>query len=91
MPESLGPNIVPKFRERLGEVQALFEHILEQTVGVSQPRELKPTIQYACQRYGIDGSSISCHVLPALPSVATICTGTRPGLPQRPFGELPDR
>jgi non-heme chloroperoxidase len=36
MPESLGPNMVPKFREGLGEVQTLFERILEQTFGVSE-------------------------------------------------------
>ena len=36
MPESLGPNMVPKFREGLGEIQALFERILEQTFGVSE-------------------------------------------------------
>ena len=36
VPESLGPNMVPKFREGLGEVQALFERILEQTFGVSE-------------------------------------------------------
>jgi non-heme chloroperoxidase len=36
MPDSLGPNMVPKFREGLGEVQALFERILEQTFGVSE-------------------------------------------------------
>jgi non-heme chloroperoxidase len=36
MPESLGPNMVPKFREGLGEVQGLFERILEQTFGVSE-------------------------------------------------------
>jgi non-heme chloroperoxidase len=36
MPESLGPNMVPRFREGLGEVQALFERILEQTFGVSE-------------------------------------------------------
>jgi len=36
MPESLGPNMVPRFREGLGEVQALFERILGQTFGVSE-------------------------------------------------------
>jgi non-heme chloroperoxidase len=36
VPESLAPNMVPKFREGLGEVQALFERILEQTFAVSE-------------------------------------------------------
>jgi non-heme chloroperoxidase len=36
MPESLGPNMVPRFREGLGEVQVLFERILEQTFAVSE-------------------------------------------------------
>jgi non-heme chloroperoxidase len=36
VPESLAPNMVPRFREGLGEVQALFERILEQTFGVSE-------------------------------------------------------
>ena len=35
-PESLAPNRVPKFRHGLGDVQALFERILEQTFGVSE-------------------------------------------------------
>lgn len=36
VPESLGPNKVPTFRPGLGDVQALFERILEQTFGVSE-------------------------------------------------------
>ena len=36
LPESLAPNAVPRFREGLGEIQALFERILEQTFGVSE-------------------------------------------------------
>lgn len=36
VPESLGPNKVPTFRSGLGDVQALFERILEQTFGVSE-------------------------------------------------------
>ena len=36
VPESLLPNATPRFREGLGEVQALFERILEQTFGVSE-------------------------------------------------------
>lgn len=36
VPESLAPNMVPRFREGLGEVQKLFERILEQTFGVSE-------------------------------------------------------
>ena len=36
VPESLAPNVVPRFREGLGEIQALFERILEQTFGVSE-------------------------------------------------------
>jgi non-heme chloroperoxidase len=35
-PGSLAPNAVPQFREGLGEIQALFERILEQTFGVSE-------------------------------------------------------
>jgi non-heme chloroperoxidase len=36
VPESLAPNKVPRFRDGLGDVQALFERILEQTFGVSE-------------------------------------------------------
>ena len=36
VPESLAPNMMPRFREGLGEMQALFERILEQTFGVSE-------------------------------------------------------
>jgi non-heme chloroperoxidase len=36
VPESLAPNKVPQFRDGLGDVQALFERILEQTSGVSE-------------------------------------------------------
>ena len=36
VPESLAPNAIPQFREGLGESQALFERILEQTFGVSE-------------------------------------------------------
>jgi pimeloyl-ACP methyl ester carboxylesterase len=36
LPESLAPNVIPRFREGLAEIQALFERILEQTFGVSE-------------------------------------------------------
>jgi non-heme chloroperoxidase len=36
VPESLAPNMVPKFRDGLADVQALFERILDQTFGVSE-------------------------------------------------------
>lgn len=36
VPESLAPNMTPKFRDGLGDVQALFERIIEQTFGVSE-------------------------------------------------------
>lgn len=36
VPESLAPNTVPKFREGLGDVRALFERILDQTFAVSE-------------------------------------------------------
>ncbi len=36
VPESLGPNLVPRFREGLDENQRLFERILEQTFNVSE-------------------------------------------------------
>jgi pimeloyl-ACP methyl ester carboxylesterase len=36
VPESLQPNMVPRFREGVGESQKLFERILEQTFGVSE-------------------------------------------------------
>ena len=36
VPESLGPNLTPRFREGLGEIQKLFERILEQTFGVAE-------------------------------------------------------
>lgn len=36
VPESLGPNLVPCFREGLGEIQKTFERILDQTFSVSE-------------------------------------------------------
>jgi non-heme chloroperoxidase len=36
VPESLAPNKVPQFREGLGDVQMLFERVVEQTFGVSE-------------------------------------------------------
>jgi pimeloyl-ACP methyl ester carboxylesterase len=36
LPESLQPGAVPRYREGLGEIQKLFERILEQTFGVSE-------------------------------------------------------
>lgn len=36
VPESLAPNKVPQFREGLGDVQVLFERVVEQTFGVSE-------------------------------------------------------
>ena len=36
VPETLAPHLVPRFREGLGEIQALFERIVEQTFGVSE-------------------------------------------------------
>ena len=36
LPDSLAPNAIPRFREGLGEIQALFERIIEQTFGVSE-------------------------------------------------------
>jgi pimeloyl-ACP methyl ester carboxylesterase len=36
VPESLVPNAIPRFRDGLGDIQALFERILEQTAGVSE-------------------------------------------------------
>ena len=36
VPESLAPNLVPRFREGLGNLQAFFERILEQSFGVSE-------------------------------------------------------
>lgn len=36
VPESLAPNTMPRFREGLGELQASYERILEQTFGVSE-------------------------------------------------------
>jgi len=36
VPESLAPNVVPRFREGLGNLQGFFERILEQTFGVSE-------------------------------------------------------
>jgi pimeloyl-ACP methyl ester carboxylesterase len=35
-PESLAPNAVPRFREGLGEIPALFDRIIEQTFAVSE-------------------------------------------------------
>jgi non-heme chloroperoxidase len=36
VPESLAPDTMPRFREGLGEIQAFYERILEQTFGVSE-------------------------------------------------------
>jgi len=36
VPESMAPNALPRFREGLAEIQALFERILEQTFSVSE-------------------------------------------------------
>ena len=36
VPESLAPNMMPRFREGLGKLQAFFERIVEQTFGVSE-------------------------------------------------------
>ena len=36
VPESLAPNMMPRFREGLGEIKAFYERILEQTFGVSE-------------------------------------------------------
>jgi pimeloyl-ACP methyl ester carboxylesterase len=36
VPESLGPDAIPRFREGLGEIQRLFDRIIEQTFGVSE-------------------------------------------------------
>ena len=34
VPESMAPNVIPRFRDGLGEIQALFDRIVEQTFGV---------------------------------------------------------
>lgn len=36
VPESLAPNLVPRFREGLGNLQGFFERVLEQSFGVSE-------------------------------------------------------
>jgi pimeloyl-ACP methyl ester carboxylesterase len=36
VPESLAPNTMPRFRDGLGDIEALFERILEQTFGVAE-------------------------------------------------------
>lgn len=36
VPESMAPNAIPQFRGGLGEIQALFERIIEQSFGVSE-------------------------------------------------------
>jgi len=36
VPDSLAPNAMPRFREGLGDIQRLFERILEQTFSVSE-------------------------------------------------------
>jgi non-heme chloroperoxidase len=36
VPESLAPNTVPRFREGIGEFQAFYERLLEQTFGVAE-------------------------------------------------------
>jgi pimeloyl-ACP methyl ester carboxylesterase len=36
LPDSMGPNAVPRFRDGLGAIPALFERILDQTFGVAE-------------------------------------------------------
>jgi non-heme chloroperoxidase len=36
VPESMAPNAMPRFRAGLGEIQTLFDRIIEQTFGVSE-------------------------------------------------------
>jgi pimeloyl-ACP methyl ester carboxylesterase len=36
VPESMAPNMMPRFREGFAEIQALFDRIIEQTFGVSE-------------------------------------------------------
>jgi len=36
VPESLAPNTAPRFREGIGELQAFYERLLEQTFGVAE-------------------------------------------------------
>jgi pimeloyl-ACP methyl ester carboxylesterase len=36
VPDSMAPNAVPRFRDGLGEIQALFDRIIDQTYGVSE-------------------------------------------------------
>ncbi|WFU85311.1 alpha/beta hydrolase [Bradyrhizobium sp. CIAT3101] len=36
VPESMAPNAVPRFRDGLGDIQALFDRIIDQTFGVSE-------------------------------------------------------
>jgi non-heme chloroperoxidase len=36
VPDSMAPDAIPRFRDGLGEVQALFDRIIEQTFGVSE-------------------------------------------------------
>src|SRR5262249_16694833 len=36
VPESLAPDMMPRFREGLGDIQAFYEKILEQTFGVAE-------------------------------------------------------
>jgi pimeloyl-ACP methyl ester carboxylesterase len=36
VPDSMAPNAVPRFREGLGDTQALFDRIIDQTFGVSE-------------------------------------------------------
>src|SRR5258707_12283900 len=36
VPESMAPNAIPRFREGLGEIQALFDRAIERTFGASE-------------------------------------------------------
>ncbi|WP_128927724.1 alpha/beta fold hydrolase [Bradyrhizobium guangxiense] len=36
VPESMAPNMIPRFREGRGEIETLFDRIIEQTFGVSE-------------------------------------------------------
>jgi non-heme chloroperoxidase len=36
VPESIGPNLMPRFRDGIGDLQDFFERILEQSFGVSE-------------------------------------------------------
>ena len=52
VPESMAPNVIPRFREGLKDIQALFDRIIEQTFGVSEGIWIGTPINLTREREG---------------------------------------